>query len=109
MSKPRIVQCLCGPARHCITALAYEPGVTVLDNLKVTETNAAGFLRRAVKIAIVDRKINPWCGICGAKREQWIFEDAALAFDSLEEARPFLKQVEDAQRETRRIFEEGKN
>jgi hypothetical protein len=31
MSKPHIVQCLCGPARHCIVALPYEPGVMTLS------------------------------------------------------------------------------
>ena len=59
--KPRIVQCLCGPARHCITALAYEPHTG-----DMTEENAAGRLEQLVDKAIGERLINPWCAICRA-------------------------------------------
>jgi hypothetical protein len=104
MSKPRIVQCLCGPARHCIQAIAYEPGTGVL-----AEANAAGSLRELIDTAISEYVMNPWCAICGSKRQQWVFEDKQLKFNSLEEARPFLRQAEEQQRRINQLFEEGKN
>ena len=70
--KPRIVQCLCGPARHCITALAYEPHTG-----DMTEENAAGRLEQFVDKAIAERLINPWCAICRAKRERWYSKTAS--------------------------------
>jgi hypothetical protein len=110
VSKPHIVQCLCGPARHCIIAFPYEPGVTTLQSGQViTGDVAPRLLRTKVDLLIAAKDINPWCGICHAKREQWVFEDAPLAFDSLEEAWPYLKQAAEQQAQTRRMFKEGKN
>jgi hypothetical protein len=103
MSKPHIVQCLCGPARHCIMAFAYEP------RADMTEANAVDRLRLFVDTAIERRMFDLWCSICHARRDEWVFEDAPLAFDSLEEARPYLEQAEKQQMLTRRIFEEGRN
>ena len=102
--KPRIVQCLCGPARHCITALAYEPHTG-----DMTEENAAGRLEQLVDKAIGERLINPWCAICRAKRERWVFEDSKLKFNPLEEARPFLRQAEEEQQRVNQFFEQSKN
>jgi transcriptional regulator with XRE-family HTH domain len=111
MSKPRIVQCLCGPERHALIALPYEPGVTLHEagDIVLTEANAASCLRIAVDVAIQARVLNPWCEICRAPRRQWIFEDAALAFKSLEEALPHLKACAEAQQETRRMLRDGRN
>jgi hypothetical protein len=81
-------------------AFAYEP---------TGGMPAADLLRVLVDIAIEERRFNPWCGICKAKRDEWVFEDAPLAFHSLEQARPYLEQLEQQQMLTRRIFEEGKN
>ena len=102
--KPRIVQCLCGPARHCITALAYEPHAG-----DMTEENATGRLEQFVDKAIGERLINPWCAICRARRERWVFEDRTLKFNSLEEARSFLRQAEEEQQRVNRFFEQSKN
>ena len=111
MSKPRIVQCLCGPQRHCIMALAYEPGVTFpsLPDGPVTAEKAPQILRQLVDIAIAAEQMNPWCAICRAPRAQWLFEDAALAFEALEEAQPYLRQLEEQQRQAREFIEWGKN
>jgi hypothetical protein len=103
------VQCLCGPQRHCIIALPYEPGVSTFGDQPVTEANAAHIVQRFVDVAIVAKEFNAWCGICGAKREQWVFEDMPLGFNSLEEAQPFLDEAAKQQAQTRRMFKEGKN
>jgi hypothetical protein len=105
MSKPHIVQCLCGPARHCIMAYAYEtPPESPSFGMSASEK-----LRVLVDLAIEEHRINPWCSLCRAKREQWVFEDAELKFNSLEEARAHLEESQRQQMLTRRIFEEGKN
>lgn len=109
MSKPRMVQCLCGPARHCIVAMPYEPGVSIFEDERLTEANAARIVQRSIDVAIVAKAINPWCGLCRAKREQWVFEDSALAFNSLEEAMPFIHEATKQQAIVRRIFEERRN
>jgi hypothetical protein len=64
-AKPRIVQALC-PLRHCIAALAYEPG-------ELTEANAANALRGAMDASIASGEIHPRCEICGAPRAAWAF------------------------------------
>jgi hypothetical protein len=107
MPKPRIVQALCGPARHAIMAIPYEPGLTAAqtdfgscDDVTLTESNAADYLRDLVDGLILRRALNPWCGICRAKREAWFFEDCALAFNSLDEALPHLRASAEAQAAT---------
>lgn len=111
MPKPHLVQCLWGPQRHCIVAMPYEPGVTSeqspLDGrpMVLDERNAAGYTRHLVDSLIVQRKINPWCGICGARRDVWVFEDRPLAFDTLAEAMPVLEQSARDQAATKAIFD----
>jgi hypothetical protein len=97
----RIVQCLC-PQRHCIMAYAYEPGETILGGLVVDQANAVGVMRNFVDISIRHGLMNPWCGLCHSR--EWIYEDAASIFRTMEEARPALKIEEEAQRLTREWF-----
>ncbi len=99
MPKPHIVQCLCGPDRHCITALAYDPGFTAAqadfgscEDITLTEENAAEYLRSLVDGLIERKAIDPWCGICHAGRPRWFFEDSLLEFETLAEAMPYLEQ-----------------
>jgi hypothetical protein len=75
----------------------------------MTEENAAGRLEQFIDKAIAERLINPWCAICRAKRERWVFEDSKLKFNSLEEARSFLRQAEEEQQRVNRFFEQSKN
>ena len=100
----RIVQALCGPERHCITALAYLPGVTEIDGVVVDETNAADLVRDVTDAMLEARRWNPWCEICKRPREFWYFEDAKTKFQTLEEARPVLKAAEEAQKATRAFW-----
>ena len=109
MAKPRIVQVLCGPARHCILALAYEPGVTALDEggEPLTEATAVEMVRSSVDEMLAGHGFDPWCGICGSKREAWTVEDDPLKFDTLEEAMPALRRSERDQARARRAL--GRN
>jgi hypothetical protein len=104
----RIVQCLC-PARHCIVAIAYEPGKSTapdpdsadLRTLLTTE-NASGHLRRRVELLLALKAMDPFCGICGAR--EWTYEDRPTGFETLAEAMPHLEQSETAQRVTAAHF-----
>lgn len=77
-----IIQLLC-PKRHCIIATVYEiePGVDdaiALSRFReqwIAMTTTGGY--------------NPWCGICGS--HDLTFETANTRWDTLEEARPFLR------------------
>jgi hypothetical protein len=91
-------------------AFPYEPQVTVVQSpledceIVLSPENAAGFARHTAEAMIAQKEINPWCGICRAPRERWIFKDEVLAFDSLEEAVPVLIQCAIDQAATRRFF-----
>jgi len=72
----RIVQCLCGPKRHCILAMA------VMDP-EHTDEEVIAMVHTAVKEALAGRgeplgvpNMNPWCGICGAPTKTWMYQAA---------------------------------
>lgn len=95
----RIVQCLCGPARHCILALPYMPGLTAAQDtptsdITLTPANAAGYVRDMVRQFLANRTINPWYGICDAPAATWCYEDAITRFDSMEDAMRAAKTEE---------------
>jgi hypothetical protein len=56
MKNVHIVQCLC-PQRHCICAIAYQPG-----ERHTPETVIEKF-RAQVEAAIQTKALNPWCGL----------------------------------------------
>lgn len=91
MPTPRVhlVQCIC-PARHCIMAVAGE---------EPPETAAAivDQLRSAIEQTIAAGRIDPWCALCRAPREQWTFEIVAIPGRTLDEIMPSLRAVEGAQ------------
>jgi len=112
--KLRLVQVLCGAARHSILALPYMPGLTAAqshvgagDDITLDEGNAAEYVRGMVDGLIEMKGINPWCELCGSRHEQWKFEDAATKFDSLEEALPFLRLEEAKQLVTAKMLKEA--
>jgi hypothetical protein len=90
----RIVQCLC-PARHCILAMPYETP----DG--EARPAAAELLREEVDRLIATGIFNGGCGLCGAPRATWRFEDAKTRYRTLDEALPSLRASERAQAETR--------
>lgn len=108
----RIVQCLCGPARHCILGIAYADGLTAaqaefggFDDITLTEANAAGYVRGMVEGLLLRLTLNPWCGICFAPSTGWLYEDAPTKFKSIEEATPHLKRVEEANQQAREMID----
>lgn len=111
----RIVQCLCGPARHCIVAIAYMPGITSaqkelrsFDDVTLTEANAAKYTEGFVEELIAVKAIYPWCGICNAKRPAWVFEDSPTKYHTMEEAEAALGESQRQQAITRQMME-GRN
>jgi hypothetical protein len=48
--------------------------------------------------------LNPWCVLCRAPRDSWVFELAPTVWSSMAEALPALRAAEAAQRVTAAIF-----
>ena len=88
----RICQCLC-PSRHCIMAVAFEPGEWPDEKAQLA---LAGIVNKLVEAKIM----NPWCGICRAPIKSWTYQADATLFDTLEAAQPVLKAFEQAQMRT---------
>lgn len=85
MSKVRIVQLLC-PERHCVLALSYfSPDGEVRP--EVAETMDLMFHK-----AIEDGMINPFCKIC--RSTVLLTEDRPTIFSTMEEASPYLREME---------------
>lgn len=109
-TKVRIVQALC-PARHCILAIAYQPGITAAqadfgscDDITLTKANAAGYLRTLVEGLVERKTFDPWCGLCRAAKATWVYEDELTRFWSMEEALPELEKLEAEQMLARMIM-----
>lgn len=112
MPKPRIVQVLCGPERHAIIAIAYEPGITAALKefwadpvMLLNESCVIAYVRGVVDGLIEGKSMNPWCGICGRRYEGWLFEDRATTFDTLAEALGPLRESEKQQIITRSLLD----
>ena len=77
----KLLQCLCGPRRHCILALA----VRDIDDAEILgafrqavplltkDTAAAADLRKEFGLS---GPLHPWCALCGANQAAWIYEIA---------------------------------
>lgn len=89
MSRPKLVQCLC-PQRHCISAIAF---------LNIDDEHAAAMMQAALRELLDAHRLNPWCGLCGAKAETWCYEVATLKAE-WDEAVEELKASARAQCET---------
>jgi hypothetical protein len=86
-----IVQCLC-PRRHCIMAVAYEPG-------SMDHAAAEGALREAVARAIAGGLLNPWCALCGSR--DFGYSAGRTPYRTIAEARAPLAELERRQEATR--------
>jgi hypothetical protein len=84
-----ICQCLC-PSRHCIVAVVGEA-----DSEAEAEANVRTPLRRRVAELLKAGALNPWCGICNASRATWRYEVRRTVFNSMDEAVPKLREVEE--------------
>jgi len=82
-----IAQCLC-PSRHCIMAAADEA-----DNEAAAQAIKSRLRRQVVEL-LRSETINPWCGICDAKRPTWKYELGRTTFATMNEAAPHLVGLE---------------
>ena len=99
-----LIQCLCGPERHCILAV---PFVAEADQRSAQSKlwDAINGMKAAVQDAIEAKQLNPWCDLCGSR--QWQYEAGRTPFPTLEEALPHLKQAD--QLATKRYLKASKN
>lgn len=86
-TKVWIAQCLC-PQRHAILA-----GVQMARDKAEAEETVLGPLRDQVASLLLDRTIDPWCGLCKAPTETWFYEVRRTRL-SMEEAMPELRRLE---------------
>lgn len=93
-----LAQCLC-PDRHTVLALAGE----AVDREQAEREIAAPF-RATLDDVIHLQLVNPWCSLCHAPRERWIFELERTLFDTLEAAAPHLQRLEAEQAQVRAMW-----
>lgn len=79
-----IAQCLC-PGRHAIMAAGGEARSAGEAEAKVRQP-----LREQVTVLLREKAINPWCAMCGAQAETWVFEVGRTKFATMAEAQPEL-------------------
>src|SRR4051812_19874945 len=106
----RLVQCLCGPARHAILALAVKP-----PPAEMPDARALDLLRTAVEalqegrgteLGLPFRAIDPWCGLCGAAASGWTHEIGwSRSFADWEAAEAALRQCEAEQQASRGLLD----
>jgi hypothetical protein len=99
MTRVWIAQCLCGPERHCILATADEAA----DETEAA-TRIAGMLRAQVAEWLAAESLNPWCGICGAKAEGWVYEIGRTRFETMRDALPEMLEIKRRQAATRALI-----
>jgi hypothetical protein len=95
-----IVQCMC-PCRHAIFAIAYDE--KAID----TETATRGFAA-LVEGMIETNTIRRRCSICH-KDVEFHYEDGVTKFQTMEEAMPHLKCLEDANIYTNLLVSQSRN
>lgn len=101
MRKVWIAQCLC-PNRHTILAAAGEA-----DDREDAEETLTRPLRENIASMLAERVFNPWCGMCKARDETWIYDLERTAFATMDEAMPHLRQSEAEQAAIRALFGDG--
>lgn len=94
-----IAQYLCGRQRHAILAAAGEA-----DDGADAEAKVATPLRDQVAELLGGKLLNPWCGLCGTTRDEWIVELQPTRFATLDEALPALRRTEAEQIATNAAF-----
>jgi hypothetical protein len=108
MMRPLLAQCLC-PNRHCLLALAFPAGdISAAEALEAIQTAAAVAIQKETSSAATATLhklglpvgINPWCALCGAPSEKWIFEVAETTQGDPEKLIEELRLLERVQRES---------
>jgi len=93
-----IAQCLC-PARHAIAASYGEA-----DGQLQAEREVRRALTFAIRMALHAGDINPWCGLCDAASDSWVFELARTRFRTMAEAKPEMERLAAEQAITRAAY-----
>jgi hypothetical protein len=95
-------------------AFAYMPGITSAqkdfggcDDITLDESNAADYLRSMIEGFIARSCLDAWCGLC--KCRNFTYEDGASIFETIDEAYPTLKRMEEAQMRTREAARASRN
>ena len=111
-AKVHLVQCLC-PQRHCIVALAFQPGDAakgaVGEDVTLTVDNAGPYLLSVVKQMVAVHAIDPFCGICKAPIEQFHCEVGVTRFLTMKEAEPALRAGQEAQLQSAALLKTSRN
>ncbi|HEX8868382.1 MAG TPA: hypothetical protein VF821_22170 [Lentzea sp.] len=94
-----ICQCLCGSNRHCIVS-----AVGQFDDPVEAEAFLMTKLAMAVGDLLSTQAISPWCSICGAKDDGWVYELGRTRWSTMEEAAPHLERSEAEQLLTNAVF-----
>ena len=97
-----LAQLLC-PKRHAILALLIEELATEAETI----TCGRELMATAMDAAVTGDapgcpKVNPWCGICGARRETWSIEVAKTKFRTMDDAKKEGKEMEKENLRSRR-------
>jgi hypothetical protein len=85
-----IAQLMC-PKRHTIVASA----AVAADRRKAIPLLVEPLREEADRL-VRSGAINAWCGLCGSPRETWMVDLGRTEYRSLEEAKPKLLEVQEA-------------
>ncbi|MEP7304192.1 MAG: hypothetical protein ABJA98_01615 [Acidobacteriota bacterium] len=105
-----IVQCLCGPQRHAILAMAVSTNLAE----QTTDHEALAWLKAAIGLLLEGRggeiemppRIDPWCGLCGAPARDWTYEIGwSREFEDWGAAQRALRESETDQRASAALLE----
>ncbi len=92
-----LLQCKC-PSGHCLLAVPYERDDD--DETEDAHRIHLAYMMQALDDQIAHHHMNPWCGLCHAKKEHWQFHSERTIYRTIEEAMPALREMELAQRLT---------
>ena len=104
-----MVQCVCANG-HTILGIAWEEGAKVqgaADIVFHTAQDACFGLKSLVEWFIHDHQLNPWCGMC--QNRDFRYEDHALPFNTLAEARQFIAEKQLAELRERANADQAKS
>lgn len=91
----RIVQCLCGPSRHAIMAMAHQDETIPDDHLEQSLRWVVGEAVHGRSASLGLPRMNPWCGICGSVAAKWVYEVGwSREFRDMAEAEQMMRRSE---------------
>jgi hypothetical protein len=90
----RILQCLCGPQRHAITAMLY-------DDAAISPQEVREGLEALIEMWVDDKTINKRCEICDGPIKQFWYEDGVSKEQDWEKAHAQIRRSEAEQTATR--------